>query len=160
MDIGSITATVTGLKTAGDIVKSLMESKALSEVSGAITELQSQLFSAQSNAISANAEQFAMIEEIRTLKEKVTKIKAWEREKDRYQLISPWQGAVVYALKDSMKGMEPPHWICANCYEDGEKRILTQQKKGSGFVKILCPKCGAWFDSIMRHSNGILFEYA
>lgn len=43
-----------------------------------------------------------MIQRIRDLEEDVARIKAWEEEKKRYQLVNPWQGAasLVYALKE------------------------------------------------------------
>lgn len=159
MDINNITATVTGIKAAGDIVKSLIESKISSDVRGAINELQTQLFTATSNAASAIAEQTAMNEEILSLKKEIKKIKAWNIEKKCYKLSAPWQGAVVYAVKKSMSNELPPHWICTNCYEDGRKSIITQQKIGSGYLKFMCPKCDLSFDSIKRYPHGFPFEY-
>ena len=67
--------------SAGDIAKGFLELKSISEVQGRVVELQSAILSAQSSALSANATQAAMIEEIRTLKEEIARIKAWESEK-------------------------------------------------------------------------------
>jgi len=159
MDITLIQSTISGLKIAGDIAKSFLELKSISEVQGRVVELQSAILSAQSSALSANAAQATMVDEIRTLKEEIAQIKAWEREKQRYQLISPWQGAVVYALKKSMCGSEPPHYICTNCYEDGRKSILTPQKKEGGFVVFMCPFCNGQIQPLGRHRLGYPIEY-
>ena len=141
MDMSLIQGTISGLKLAGDIAKGFLDLKTFNEVGGKVTELQSAILSAQSSAMEANAAQFAMIEEIRALKEEMTRIKAWETQKQRYKLVTPWSAGVAYALKQSMSNSEPPHLICTNCYESGRKSILNPLANSSGFVSYACPAC-------------------
>jgi ribosomal protein L29 len=142
MDITLIQGAISGLKLASDIARGLLELKSISEVQGKVIELQSASLSAQSSALAANSDQFAMVEEIRTLKEEIARIKAWETEKKRYTLITPWHsGGVAYALKESMKESEPPHLICTKCYEDRRKSILNPVTLNSGFMSFACPVC-------------------
>ena len=144
MDIGSITATISGLKAAGDIVNSILELKTSDSINTAVREANSHLLSVQREMLAAQSNQLAMIEEIRTLKEKIIHMEAWETEKQRYKLTSPWNtGSVVYALKESMKESEPPHYICTNCYENGRKSILNPYIPNSSFVSYGCPVCKA-----------------
>lgn len=82
MDIASITATITGLKAAGDIVNGLMNAKTSSTVDTAVRELNTHLLTVQREAMAANTEQFTMIEEIRALKKEIAHIKAWDSEKN------------------------------------------------------------------------------
>lgn len=141
MDMSLIQGTISGLKVAGDIAKGLLELKSISDVQGNVIELQSAILSAQSSALSANADQAAMVEEIRALKEEVARVKAWEAQKQRYQLTQFRNGpGVVYALKESMSNSEPPHWICTKCYEDG-KRMILHPATVNGFIHIVCPSC-------------------
>jgi hypothetical protein len=149
---------ISGLKLAGDIAKSFLELKSISDVQGKVIELQSAILSAQSSALSANADQMAMVEEIRTLKEEIARIRAWEAEKQRYKLDSPWDGAVAYALKKSMGNSEPPHWICTSCYENGRKSILNQIRDKDSWYTITCPVCKSQFQSPVRAPSS--FEYA
>lgn len=160
MDMSLIQGTISGLKTASDIAKSFLDLKKINDIGGKVSELQSVILSAQSSAIEANSAQFAMIEEIRTLKEEMTCIKAWDSEKQRYSLASPWPGTVVYSLKESMSNSEPPHWICTNCYSDGRKSILTQQQEGNSIVSFLCPKCKSSFRAVGRHMGGFNLQYS
>lgn len=160
MDITLIQNTISGLKLAGDIAKSFLDLKSISEIQGKVIELQSAILSAQSSALSANAAQTAMVEQIRTLKEEIARIKAWESEKKRYSLTSPWNGAVVYALKKSMSNSEPPHWICTNCYEDGRKSILNQFHKPSAFIEFICPECKATIQPHNRYRQGFHVDFA
>lgn len=128
MDMSLIQGTITGLKTASNIAKSFLELKSISDVQGKVIDLQSAILSAQSSALAANSDQAAMAEQIRALKEEMARVKAWETEKQRYKLVALWTGSLAYALKESMKKSEPPHYICTKCYEDGRMSILNQKK--------------------------------
>ena len=142
MDTGMIQGTIAGLKLAGDIAKGLLDLKSLTDVQGKVIELQSTILSAQSSALSANAAQSAMVDEIGALKEEIARIKAWESQKKRYQLERIWDnGAVAYALKESMSSAEPPHWICTKCYEDGFRGILNPKRSKEGYGLLACPTC-------------------
>ncbi len=92
-------------------------------------------------------------------KEDIANMKAWDTEKQRYQLTSPWQGAVLYSLKESMKGVEPPHYICTNCYHDGAKSILNQEFVGGGKIAFVCPRCKSSHQALGSHSSGFKVEY-
>lgn len=143
MDIASITATVTGLKAAGDIVNGLLSAKTSSAINAAVAELNSHLLTVQREAMAANAEQFAMVEEIRTLKEEIATMKAWDCEKERYKLtIIGDTGIVTYALQEAMSNSEPPHYLCTHCYEDGRKSILSPRKRKNTHVMFVCGRCG------------------
>ena len=84
-----------------------------------------------------------MIQRIRELEAEITRMKTWDTEKQRYQWISPWPGCLVYAVKASMKGVEPPHCICQQCYEEGRKSILQDAEKHDrrGLYMIKCFHC-------------------
>lgn len=153
MDMALIQGTITGLKTAADIAKSLMELKSISDVQAKVIELQSAILFAQSSALSANADQAAMVDEIRQLKEEVAHVKAWETQKQRYKLYSPWEGSVVYALRQSVSNSEPPHWICTSCYENGRKSILNQIKGKDGWNLVTCPVCKSQIQSPWRSAS-------
>lgn len=140
-DLSLIQGTISGLKSAHDIAKGMIELKSISDVRAKVIELQGAILDAQSTAFAANSNQAAMVEEIRQLKEEVARMKAWDTEKQRYQLTSLWQGAVAYALKESMSNSEPPHWICTNCYEVGRKSILNQVPDKDRWFVLVCPVC-------------------
>jgi len=151
MVISLIQNTISGLNLAGDIIKNILELKASADIKAKVSELQGAVLSAQSNALAANAHQSAMIEEIRNLKEQIAHMKAWEEEKQRYKLITPWAGTVLYALKEACSDSEPAHWICTKCYEDGRKSILNTQRK-SGWYGLVCPRCKSEFISLNQVS--------
>ena len=153
MDMSLIQGTITGLKTASDIAKGFLELKSISDVQGKVIELQSAILSAQSSALAANSDQASMVEQIRTLKEEIASVKAWETQKQRYKLHTPWDGSVIYALKESMANSEPPHWICTSCYENGKKSILNQIQGKDGWYMVTCPVCKSQIQSPWRGSS-------
>lgn len=159
MDITTLQGVVSSLNTASNILKSIKDFRKIPDLRAKITELEAAVITAHESALSAQLAQSAMIDEIRNLKEKMAEMETWDTEKTRYQLKTLWEGAVVYALKESMKGVEPPHYICTNCYDSGRKSILNLQKKGSGFIEFVCPACNACLPSVMRHSKGFPLNY-
>ena len=68
-------------------------------------------------------------------------------------MTSPWEGALVYALKEQCKASEPPHWICTKCYEDGRKSILNPVAGARGFFKITCPICKSEIQSLFTNAK-------
>ena len=149
MDINILNGTIISLKTAYDITKGIIGLKNSTEINAKVREIQDILFTAQNNALSAQAAQSTLIEEKRTLEEEIRRLETWNTEKQRYQLTNLWDtGVVAYALKESMSNAEPPHYICTTCYEDGRKSILNPQKRGNGRLMLFCPKCKSEFHSM------------
>lgn len=111
-------------------------------------ELNQKILTVQTALADAQAEQATLIQVIRNLEEDVARLKAWEAEKQRYELtdISGGNGSIAYVIKDSVKGAEPLHYICANCYEHNKKSIL--QRVGIMVPEanqMLCPGCKTIF---------------
>ena len=157
MDMSLIQGAITGLKTASDIAISMSKLNTLSQVQEKSFELGQVIIAAQAATFSAQSAQSAMVEEIRTLKEEIANIKAWETQKQRYKLNAPWDGTVVYALKESMANGEPPHWICTSCYENGRKSILNQiQGKDYDFM-VVCPVCKSQIQSPWRSASPLAY---
>lgn len=159
MDMTLIQGAITGLKTASDIAIGLGKLNTLAQVQEKSVELGQIIVAAQSATLSAYADQAAMIEEVRALKEEIMRVKAWETQKQRYKLVSPWKaGGVAYALRESMANGEPPHLICTKCYEDGRKSILNPVRIENGFLGFGCPICKSQIPTGYR--GGANPEYA
>lgn len=141
IDMASISAAVTSLKTATDIAKGLMEIKTATEIQSKVIELQSVILAAQSSALAAQSEQFSLLEKIRQFEAKMAEIEAWKNEADRYQLTDYGGGTFAYSLKPGMERGEPSHRICAACYQKGHKSILQNSGTYSGREKVHCPRC-------------------
>jgi hypothetical protein len=74
------------------------------------------------------------------LEKEVARLETWNAEKDRYELKDVGFGSLAYVVKEAMRGAEPPHQICATCYQHGRKSIL-QPRNVSMDKLLICPEC-------------------
>jgi hypothetical protein len=129
VDISAIGAALSSLKAAKDIAEAMVGVRDAAAFQGKLIEFQSKIIDANNAAFAAQDERSALLEEIRTLKEQVAQFKAWDAEKQKYVLAPIGPGAVAFVLKPQTKGTQTPHWLCATCFEKGNKGYL--QKFGS-----------------------------
>ena len=141
IDLGQIAAAVGSLKAAGDIAQGLISLKTMTEVQTIAIKLNQQLIAAQHQIFAANAAQTALVERVRELEGQIAAMKNWDAEKQRYKLVTPHNGVTVYALQKAMSNGEPPHYICANCFQDGKRAILAYSTSKDGFIAIVCAAC-------------------
>jgi len=143
MDIGSIAGVASSLKSAGEIVKAMIGLRDAASFQTKLIELNGVILAAQGCALTAQQDQMAMLERVRELEKEVAGLKAWDAEKQKYELKSVYTGAFAYVLKEEAKGSAPPHWLCTNCYERGAKSILQAQgrDKDKSFEIYQCPGC-------------------
>lgn len=135
--------TITGLKSAFNLIKGINKLQTMTEVNAVAIELQQMILTAQSDAAEAFAEQQIMLENIRELKEELASVKAWETEKQRYELKEIGRGALAYVLKEGMENGEPSHKICPACYQNSKKFILQRSQKSGEGIFSECPSCKA-----------------
>ena len=129
--VAEVFAGLGSIKAAFDIAKGLKDIDDATRRNTAIIELQEKTLSAQ-------AEQSELIETIGDLKKRVTELETWEAEKQRYELKDIGTGRPAY--EESKRNAEPPHQICAACYQNGKKSLL--QPSTSMYSKhLICPEC-------------------
>jgi hypothetical protein len=148
-DISAISAAISALNGAKDMAKAMIGLRDAQVLQPKIIELNQQLLEAQSSVFAVNQERATLIERISQLEKDLVRLKAWETEKQRYQLADIGDGTFAYALKESMSGGEPPHYICTNCYEQAKKSILNSTRLPGGGNLLTCASCSAKL--IIRH---------
>ena len=107
--------------------------------------MQRVILAAQSDALAAQSDQFSMLERVRDLETEIARFKAWDSEKEKYELKDIWYGAFAYTRKEDAEPREPPHWLCTKCYNDGKKSILlhTDIISSPSNKLWMCPNCKA-----------------
>lgn len=124
IDIGSVAAMSTSLQTAGEILKAMVGLRDGVMMQGKIAELQTVILAAQSAALAANVSQFALLDRVRELEKEITDMKAWDAEKQKYELKEISAGVFAYVLKCETEPCGPQHWLCTTCYQYGRKSFL------------------------------------
>ena len=121
-------------KTAFDIAKGLKDINDATIRNAAIIELQEMILSAQQS-------QSALVDRVRYLEKEMADLKAWEGEKEQYELKSVSLGAFAYVPKPNTKAAKEPHWLCANCAGEGKKKYLQITKGDMTQYYWSCPEC-------------------
>jgi hypothetical protein len=149
-DMSLIAGAVSSLKLAQDMTKALVSIRDFSKLNETVIELQRVIVAAQSDALAAQSDQFSMLERVRDLETEITRLKAWDAEKQKYELKDIGEGAFVYVRKEDAEPHEPPHWLCTKCYRDGKGSILLRTESRMGFGKVLwsCPSAPPQYPSI------------
>ena len=133
--VAEVFAGLGAIKTAFDMAKGLGNIRDAALRDRAVIELQKEILSAQ-------ATQSDLVESISEFKRRVAELESWEADKQRYELVEIGPGIVCYAIKETMRGGEPMHRICANCYAAGKKSFLQQHVRGPYFDRFVCHTCG------------------
>lgn len=129
------------LKSASEAAKALIELRDTAKIGQATIELQGKIAAAQQLALAAQQEQAALISQIDDLKKQVVQFEDWEREKQRYEMETLPPGIHMYRLKAGMENGEPPHKICADCYNNRKKSLLHVKSQFKGVTHWQCNSC-------------------
>ena len=147
---GEFVAAVNSLKAVADIGKGLMSLHTMTEVQGKAIELNQLILDAHQSLFTAQTAQSSLVEEVRDLKGQIAAMKNWDAEKQRYKLIAPFPGCMVFALQKSMSDGETAHYLCATCFKKGQPSILQAREgrplgkdKGYAHGCYTCPECGS-----------------
>ena len=140
-----LSAVMDPLKSAGETAKGLIDIRDTVKFGNAVIELQAQILAAQQGAFTAQARESALAEEVRDLKARMAELETWDAEKQKYQLEQVHSGALAYVLKPEADTGEPPHWLCAACYQHGKKSLLQEygrDPRDDSYKLFGCPDCG------------------
>lgn len=133
--VGEVFAGISAFNSMFSIAKSIKDMNDVAIRNAAVSELWEQIFTAQSRYSEA-------IEQIRALETKLSSFEKWDTEKQRYKLTDFGGGTFAYLLKKEAANGEPPHRICANCYQQGDKSILLFLHRSHNQDYYKCHKCG------------------
>lgn len=133
------------LKNAYELTKELTALQVSTEFKSKISELLEALREAREDALASQEERTTLLGEIRQLKEQAAKREVWLTEKQKYELRRLYPSAVGYMLKPSARANEPPHALCAQCFND-EKKGFLQPTDGKLMSRMMmehrCSSCG------------------
>jgi hypothetical protein len=145
VDVSAIAGLMSSLKAATDISKAMIDLRDGAMIQRKVIELQGVILAAQQSALSAQTDQFTMLERVRELEKEIARLRAWDAEKANYELKEISRGAFAYVLKPDAGAGEPPHWLCTSCYQKSHKAVLQYDgrtdKNDESIYK--CPDCSS-----------------
>ena len=102
----------------------------LGEVHQTVTELRNRLEAAHNR--------------IHELEAELDRMQAWDNEEaQHYELKEIGPGALAFIKKKDPQGVgaDPPHALCAHCFQNKERSILQFAGHESGLRMLECPRC-------------------
>lgn len=132
-------ALIQGLKALKEIGQAISDKEKASAVVSAITNLQSDLLTAQNIALDGQQERGRLADENRALKETIARFADWEAIRRAYALREVGQGIYLYVF---VGADHPKHFACPHCFERRERSILQYSPRASAY---LCPSCQITF---------------
>lgn len=145
-------AKLASLATA--IAKGASEAERLTQ----LAEFQKITISTNFDLVTLQQANQALTKEKSDLERQIMDMERWDTESQRYQLHSSVGGGLLYAVKESMKGAEPAHYLCPKCFQDRKKSILNGATDPNGWTVLRCPSCKT--DIQTRQQGPATFDYA
>jgi Zn finger protein HypA/HybF involved in hydrogenase expression len=126
-----------------NIAKAMKDVQDATLIQGKVFELQRAIIDTQQSVFSANEERAALIEKISSLEIEISRLNDWNIEKAKYEFTKVNSiGVYAYSRKSLPDDTEPHHFICANCYQQGQKSVLQASHRTAMAKRIhICPRC-------------------
>ena len=137
-----ITTALGSIKAAYKVAKSLMDVHDAVVIQGKVAELLGDIAAAQEGTLRSQERESALSRQVHELEQRIAQMETWDREEERYQLTELPPGVFVYTVKEEVRGNEPPHKLCANCFQQKRKSFLNSDEPISGTTRLHCPSCG------------------
>lgn len=139
MPVAETYAGLASIKASLDLAKAMVGLRDAEAFRTKSIELQQVILEALDGAISAREAYSKQLDRISALEAEVADLKAWDAEKQRYELKPVGYGVMAYMLKPDARGSEPPHWLCPNCFAKRQKSFL--QSSGAKVGRDTVYKC-------------------
>jgi hypothetical protein len=108
VDMAAVAGLMTSLRSIVEITKAMKDVSDANMIQTKVFELTREIMAAQACALEAQTAQSELLNRVRDLETEITKLEAWNAEKQRYKLTDLGRGMTTYTPKEGMEGGEPP----------------------------------------------------
>ena len=136
MDVPSLTAVMTSLSLAKEGVSAAIGLRDFNASAAALAGVNDQLLKAQEGLFVYGARLAELQGKLAEANEELTELKRVRAERDNYALFELREGIFVYQRKPSANpsegsrdAVEPTHYLCQGCFDQGKKFVLQLQNK-------------------------------
>ena len=130
------------VQTLKTFTKSIIDSKTSSALREQAIESQFAIIEIQNTLMNMQTQYQTLLQEKNDLKQQLIDAENWDAEAAKYSLQDVENGVFAYVLKPDVETTEPPHWLCARCYNENYKSILQRTGADSKGIIFYCQKCG------------------
>ncbi|HGP2816254.1 TPA: hypothetical protein ACLGW6_004535 [Salmonella enterica] len=139
-----ISASITALKSAFDLVQVIVDAKNQSEREKAVHELRRQLTALQIENLELAKFLSSQYEEICSLKRELRDLEETKRNLEAYTIYKTTSGQFIYAVRESLdKENAGSPYACPHCYHQGKIALLQPSPTADHdmFHKVRCLQC-------------------
>jgi hypothetical protein len=104
------------------------------------------LITARTDVLEGSEREASLLKKIDALEQEINRLKAWDRESERYKLTRFYPGTYAYVLKPEMARGEPPQRLCQPCYDQRKKGVLHAGQVERRYQTYHCPTCKMKFE--------------
>lgn len=133
---------INSVKTTIDIAKAANDLSNHSKLSAALYDVNKKLIEATDVALAGQKKISLLTSKVADLEAELVKIKEFRQNKRYYQLHALPSGMLVYVNKKGIRDLEPIHYLCAHCTDNGNLEKLQPVKIGA-MITYVCHGCGS-----------------
>ena len=137
----------TALKTLVETVRTLKPTSSESQLEAIRVELLAQVGNARQGVLDLQETVAKERAEKAELEAEIARLRSFEAYRERYKLEALGDDALVYVQKDSSDSTDPPHSLCAACFNKDIPSILQFERFLGRYIILLCSTC----DSRVRY---------
>lgn len=148
--VSTLIASIPGLASAATAIASATDTV---KRNAQLIEFQNALIKLNSEAVAIQTQNSSLARRNQELEDVITRLKNWESERTRYRLCTIFSGSIAYALLRSRSDGEPPHFLCAQCFENSRRVFLNFAQEKNGWYWLRCPECAAQIPTDYRSTS-------
>lgn len=159
--IGTISTTLSALKTSVDMAKTALAIRDDGKIAEATQLLNDRIIDVQNAALQLQEKMSAQRDDIETLKNdkrelsaKIAELEQRKAERSQYELKELTPGSFVLAYIEQGEGGTPMHYLCQSCMDNLSKKSVLQEYRSGGVIRLRCPSCDN------KYSTGKSYNYA
>lgn len=141
---------LTATKTAVDLVEKVKHLAAKPDTDQ--TALKKQIADLYMEIIVTKQAYMALYDALLDLQQKEKKAQRFQAEAGRYAMTRTELGSIIYSLRPECAGGNPPHDLCAACFEKEIKSVLQPTAHNT----LTCRNCGGTFYKPDGRDSGIM----
>jgi len=134
MTLQEITASITAIKTATQLTKSILTLNKDTAVNEKAIELQSAIISVQASMLDLQSNYHELLQSKENIEKELLSLKDWDKIESQYDLFEINRDVFVYIPNENHPQHKPRHYLCTNCFQKNKISLLQLRKrKNSGY---------------------------
>lgn len=126
-ELVAIGGAIAAVKNLADLIGKLGEGVS-KESRETVAQLYSSVLDLQQQLLAAQSREHDLFARCRALEAEIAHARDWRAEVNRY-VLRRVDGGVVRQQKADCASPDPPHWLCANCFEEERRSYLQRDTR-------------------------------